>query len=283
MLHRFVGGDLLPLPEARAAAVAVPRHRPLPSGLAPIPPTTSRPPSRLVVTARVRELRPLTVGHRHPPNPEPRHVHHVSGLLVVQRDRHGQRAHPEHELATLDQHAITRDGSTGRQRRPGPQHRSARPQLQGCQHRLVVLLLVLDHHRVREEVLGAFERLEHPAADLPPVPARLDRRQKRERRPGGPRVLKSVVKPVDVPRQQAWALQDAAPQQPQLLLLRHMCQVPHQRAHDRTVHCTQLGILEVGQPRGPAARPLEVRGNGVRSQPSSRKNTFRHGPAPPKP
>ena len=76
-------------------------------------------------------------------------------------------------------------GGVRRSRRWGRrgQHRLADPQLVGGQHRLVVLLLVLDDHPEHEPALdqrptvqrGPLEQVEHPAADLGDVPPRLRR------------------------------------------------------------------------------------------------------------
>jgi hypothetical protein len=111
----------------------------------------------------------------------------------------------------------------------------------GGQHRLVVLDLVLCDHAERERVgaqrlaeragpparPGPVDQVEHPAADLAGVPARLLRREQREGGPLRPRVLERVVDRVDL-RVQRVAAADLA-QQPQLLLVGDVGQVPDQR------------------------------------------------------
>ena len=54
---------------------------------------------------------------------------------------------------------------------PLPSSGSAAAELMGREHRLVVLLLVLDDHRVREEVVGAVEAVEDAVADVGDEPA----------------------------------------------------------------------------------------------------------------
>ena len=52
----------------------------------------------------------------------------------------------------------------------------------------------------------------------------------------------------------------AAAQQPQLFLLADMREVPHQRAHQRVVLAAQFGVVEIDQPQGSFARPVQIAG-----------------------
>ena len=135
----------------------------------------------------------------------------------------------------------TRSGrrAAGRQRPAPQQHGRALAQLQRGQHRLVVLLLVLHDHARREQLTGRgmLDQVKHPPANLVVIGPRLDGRQQRQRRALGSGVLERVVQRVHLRRQHAGPGRVAAAQQPQLLLLADMRQVPHQRADGTTFLC----------------------------------------------
>ena len=107
---------------------------------------------------------------------------------------------------------------------------------------LVVLHLVLRDHSEREagvREVGAesdglavrqvhpLDEVEHPAANLVTVTARLTRRQQRQRGPLGARVLERVVQRIDL-RVHRVAAADRA-KQPQFLLVGDVGEIPHQR------------------------------------------------------
>ncbi len=164
----------------------------------------------------------------------------MGGPLVVQRPGLGRGAHLER--AGRDQHLGGQGERVGRcgRWRVGDQHRLAGAQLVGGQHRLVVLLLVLHDHREREPVLDQppplqrdpFEQAYHPLTDLAHVPAGRPGLQQRQPRPGRARMLEGVVEPVHVVAEHRVASADVA-QQPQLLLVADVGQVPHQGGHQR--------------------------------------------------
>ena len=90
--------------------------------------------------------------------------------------------------------------------------------------------------------------------------ARLDRRQQRQAGAVGPRVREGVVEPLDSGRQQPRARRVAAADQPELLLLADVREVPDERAHDRAVLGGQLRLVELGQTR--SSGPWRARGHG---------------------
>src|SRR5579884_912924 len=67
-----------------------------------------------------------------------------------------------------------------------------------------------------------------------------------------------VVETLDIRAQHARAVEIAAAQQPQFLLLADVRQVPHQRAHQGVVLAAQFGIVEIDQPQGALACPRQV-------------------------
>ncbi len=132
---------------------------------------------------------------------------------------------------------------------------SAGPQqLVRREHRLVVLLLVLDDHAEREAVFDEspafewrpFEHVEHLVAHRPDVGTRLTRPEQRQRRPVASRVLERVVQVVDVGTHRL-APTDVA-HQPQLLLIADVRVVPDERRHQRRVLAHQVvGVDGVGE------------------------------------
>ena len=101
--------------------------------------------------------------------------------------------------------------------------------------------------------------------------------EQRQADPGGARVLEGVVELLDLARQQALGRCVAAPQQPEVLLLADVGQVPDQGAHQRAVLRGQLGLVEVGEPQRAGARGLEPAGGGLGGRPGQR---LRHGLPP---
>gem|GEM_PF-5220681 len=114
-----------------------------------------------------------------------------------------------------------------------------------------MLLLVLHHHRGREQlarvVRDPLQSIEHPPTDLVAERAGLDRGQQRQRRTGGAGVLERVVERIDARRQDPGAVAVARAQQPQLLLLADVREVPHQRAHQRIVLSEQVRLVQIRQ------------------------------------
>ncbi len=126
--------------------------------------------------------------------------------------------------------------------------------------------LVLGDHAEREPVAeqpraavlqaaepGPLQQVEHPAAHLAAVGPRLRRRQQRQRRALGARVLERVVERVDL-RVHGLAPADLA-QQPEFFLVGDVRQVPDQRGHQRRVLSDQVGLVHaVGEQRRPLPR-----------------------------
>jgi hypothetical protein len=120
----------------------------------------------------------------------------------------------------------------------------------GGEHGLVVLLLMLRDHAEREAVgdqplagePGPLDQVEHAPPDLPGIRPRLGGRQQRQGRALGSRVLERVIERVDL---RVHRLPPAnLPEQPQLLLIGDVGQVPHQRRHDRRVLADQVVVLQ---------------------------------------
>ena len=93
--------------------------------------------------------------------------------------------------------------------------------------------------------LDLLDEVEHAAADLVAVAARLGRGEQRQGRPLGARVLERVVQRVDL-RVHRVAAADRA-QQPELLLVGDVRQVPHERRHQRGVLLHQVGVVDGGR------------------------------------
>ena len=107
------------------------------------------------------------------------------------------------------------------------------------------------------------EQVEDPAAHLVAVGPRLGRRQQRQRRALGSRVLERVVQRVDL-RVHRLAAADLA-QQPELFLVGDVREVPDQRGHQRRVLSDQVGLVHaVGEQR----RPLPRAGQFPRDDPA---------------
>ena len=131
---------------------------------------------------------------------------------------------------------IVRHGSPGGQRRRG-QNSLTLAQTVGQQHGLVVLVLVLGDHREREcrlrvAVRDRTEFLQHPLTHLDQECARLPGAEQRQRCTFGPRVGEGVVEILDLGPQDTWDIAAAA-QQPEVLLLADVREIPDQRAEQR--------------------------------------------------
>jgi hypothetical protein len=113
-------------------------------------------------------------------------------------------------------------------------------ELQRLQHRLDVLLLVLDDEPEDEAVpeqpvvrveLRAVEHRQHPLAHLRQVRARPHRVEQLERRPLVARMLEGVVDVVGSGKDRRRGCQAA--QQPELLEVADVGEIPHERRHER--------------------------------------------------
>ena len=132
-------------------------------------------------------------------------------------------------------------------------------QLVGGQHRLVVLLLVL-HDHAEDEPVGdqrppgrtrrRVEQVEHlVAAPCADVGAGLGRGEQRQRRAGRARGCSNASYRSSISGRTGVAAADVA-QQPQLLLVADVREVPDQRRHQRRVLRDQVGLVDrVGQQR----------------------------------
>src|SRR3954463_10742688 len=146
--------------------------------------------------------------------------------------------------------------------------RRGRPaaRLERLQHRLVVLVLVADHHGDVERVVRVTPRVEpvqDPAAHFPAERPRLHRRQQRESVAARPRLAECVVERLDGGRQQARPAGVPVAQQPEVLLLTDVGEVPDQGTHQRIVLPRQLGLVVVGEQQGAVAGGGELPGQAV--------------------
>lgn len=259
----FVGrhhlGDPEPAPQP-LRAVPEPELRCVQGVLADVRPAVRRPPARVVVAAGRDERLVGGVRHRRRVDEEGRHLAPVRGPFVVQGPRLGGGAH--RERATGDQD-FGRTGERGSGLGVGRvQNRRPLPQLMGDQHRLVMLLFVLGDHpegeprlgqaRTRTFEGGALQHVQGPAAHLRRVLTGLGGRQQRQRGPFRARVLEGVVQAVDLGPHRLPP--GDRTQQPHLLLVADMGQVPHQRGHQRRVLGREFGIVHGGEERGPLPR-----------------------------
>ena len=130
------------------------------------------------------------------------------------------------------------------------------------QHRFVVLVLVADHHSVHEIVVRFVGQLVECVQRRGPhgatVGPRLIGRQQRQVDAAGAGVHEGVVEVFDRAGQDSRPVRVAAAQQPQFLLLADVRQVPDQRAHQRVVLAMEFGIVEIHQPQGSFARPVQI-------------------------
>ena len=116
---------------------AIPELRRGQPRLLTVRPAAVRPPPRLPVATVVDELPPLAVGHRHPADPEGRHVDDVCGALVVERVRFADRVDAEDERTAGHQHRRARHS-----RPAGRQQRSRCPSIGGPDRRFSACSIV---------------------------------------------------------------------------------------------------------------------------------------------
>jgi hypothetical protein len=199
---------------------------------APGPPLVA-PPPRLAVAAVGDELEIGAVGDGRGVDPERGQVDHVGWPLVVVGPGLGVGAH--HERATLHQHLIGVGRRRGRRWRVQADVTVPLGQLEGGQHGLVVLVLVLDDHAVHEAAghegegrieLDALEQAQGPVPHLGQVGPGLARGEEGQGRAIGPGVAEGVV---EVVARRAHAGCADGPHQPEVLVVAHVGQVPHQR------------------------------------------------------
>lgn len=253
----------VPVPEQRGAQLVLPDHRP----------ALGRPPAPVTVTAVLDERPVRAARHRSRVDDEPGNVPPVRGAFVVQGPRFGRRAHGERAAGHQDLGGQRRGAGRRARRLRGRQRDRARTQLMRDQHRLVVLLLVLRDHPEGEAgpdqrgpvtERSGLQHVQGPAAYLGGVRTGLLGRQQRQRGPGGARMLEGVVQPVDLRAHRLPSRHTA--QQPQLLLVADVRQVPDQWRHQRRVLGGQLAVVHaVGEERGAPAGG-EQRGERVLAQ-----------------
>ena len=160
-------------------------------------------------------------------------MHDVCGPLVVVSPRLGVGAH--HEGPAADEHLRGRDHCPSRRRFDRPHVDGPGLELQRREHRLDVLVLVLDDHPVHEATaqqrhsgieIHPVEDIEGAAAHRSDVGPGVIRAQERQPGPVGPGMPEGVVHVV-VPRTDT--LVPEPPQQPDVLVVADVRQVPHQR------------------------------------------------------
>ena len=123
--------------------------------------------------------------------------------------------------------------------------RGAEPgELDRLQHRLVVLLLVLEDHLVDLRGTAAVEHLERALADLRQVGQRLAAVEQGEVAADGPGRLEGVVHRGQLRVQQRLAA--VAVDEPQVLVGRDVAEVPHQRAHQRGMRGLDIDVRQRG-------------------------------------
>ena len=208
------------------------------------------------VPAPLDELEIRLVRHGRGVDPEGGNIDLVRGPLVVVGP--GLIVRSEQERAARDEDLASRGGRSVT--RPRRLHRrvvdAVPPQLKRGEHRLDVLVLVLDDHPVDEPVreervraieLDPVEDRERPRADGVHVRPRLGRTKERERRPLAPRVEESVVEVgvAGVHRLDAAELLD----EPPLLEVADVREVPDERRHERRVLADLVVLGHGGEKR----------------------------------
>jgi hypothetical protein len=126
------------------------------------------------------------------------------------------------------------------------------------QHRLGVLLLVLDDHPEREPVLDqpaplerhGVEQVQHLGAHGADVRPGLGRPEQGQARPVDAGVLERVVQLVDVLPYRGAAAD--VTHEPELLLVPDVGQVPHQRRHERRVLADEIVVVDRAREHGRA-------------------------------
>ncbi|MGX1479254.1 UNVERIFIED_CONTAM: hypothetical protein RKD50_008062 [Streptomyces canus] len=223
-------------------------------------------PALVVVAAVLHETLVLGVRHRSGVDVEGVHLAPVRRAFVVQCPRlvggaHGERAAGDEDFGRAGE-------QRGRFRVGGGQGLGALAELMGDQHRLVMLLFVLRDHPEGESGLGepgpvergALQDVQHPAAYLSRVAPGLRGRQQGQRGAFGARVLEGVVDAVDLGPYRL--LPGDGPQQPLLLLVADVGEVPHERRHERRVLGGQVGVLHTAGEEGRAVPGGDQCGHG---------------------
>ena len=134
-----------------------------------------------------------------------------------------------------------------------------------------MLLLVLDDHAEGEAALkqraaleaGLLEDVEHPPTDVLDVAPGLPRVEQGQAGPFAARVLERVVQLVDRGVEDRLAAADVT-QQPELLLVAHVREVPDQRRHQRRVLGDQVALVDrVGEHPGTPTGSFEIAGDAL--------------------
>ena len=217
----------------RRPTVASPELGVLEARLAAPRPAVVAPPAGVVIAVGVDELEKCPIRDRRGVDEEGVDVHLVRGPLVVVGPRLRVGAH--HEGPAVDEHLRGCDHRGTGRRFDRPQVDGAVLELQRREHRLDVLVLVLDDHPVHEATaqqphggieLHPVERVEGVAAHGRDVRPRVIRAQQRQPGPVGPRMPEGVVHVVVLLTD---ALVPEPAQQPDVLVVADVRQVPHQR------------------------------------------------------
>ena len=238
-----------------------------PAFLAPRP-AVFRPPARIVIPAVGDELAEGGVGHRRGVDPEGVDLDGMRRAFVVVGPRLQVGAHDER--AALDPylggHGLVAVGDRGV--RSVDQRVLARAsQLQRCRHGLVVLMLVLHDHPVDEALveqravveLETVEDIKNALADVGHVGPRRLRTEQFQLGPIAARVAKGVVDTVEVG---GYARVSDSTEQPLLLVVADVGEVPHQRRHQRGVLAEEVVFgYRAEQVEGPPPRGDEFGGD----------------------
>jgi hypothetical protein len=238
-------------------------------------PPRFRPEAGFVVAAGLDELQVLAVGDRDGVDEERLDVDDVGRPLVVVGER--VPIGPHDELPAGDED-LGHQGWAARRGRGGDVGIRGGHQLQRGQHRLVMLVLVLDHHPVHEALveqrdsrveLHPVEDVEHAAADHGDMAPGLRRAEDGQLRPLPADVAEGVVDVVvgwvDRPGARGCPPDGACagdrPEQPQLLVVADVGQVPHQGRHQRGVLRHLVGVGEgLQEVEGPPPGDVERAG-----------------------
>ena len=236
-------------PVRPAAVVESPVQRCFDAFGSPPGPTLLAPHGPVVVATAVDEGGVVAVRHESAVEPKRPKIHVVRGLFVVVRP--DARA-AERERAAADPNAaacrdVRRPFRVGT-REPG--------QRQRLRHRLAVLKLVLYDHRNQCSIeRPAVVATEHRIPNVPHVRPRRPRRQERQTPALRSRMRECVVEIVGVGQDGGFA---ALPHQPELLEMRNVREVPHERRLDRRDLARELVVREpLEQLLRPPPRALE--------------------------
>src|SRR2546421_3955971 len=247
--------DLLRPVEAALATVVRPVERARDGLLTQPRPALGRPQLAAAVAAGLHELHEVAVRHGKRVDLELRNVDLVPRALVVVREPVESGA--GHEGPARDAHHAA--GARGATRARPPLTRLVDARLrerEGLQHRLGVLVLVLDDH-VPDNVAGAAgEHLERTCADGRQVLARAQEVEMRHVAAHGARGLQGVV---DAQELGVHRVEPARPHaEPELLERGDVREVPHQRTHQRIVDPVHIRVRDgLDQPQRPRPRLVQ--------------------------